>query len=275
MKHSELAKNLCAIAEAAGARRTAVALYDYQASEKFEFHAHDLFHAASTIKLAVLLAVFKAADEDRLWLDDALHVRNRFTSLGDGKPYRVVRGRDAATEVHDRIGRTMRIEELARLMITVSSNLATNLLLDYVGVDYAKQVVRDAKIDGVNLVRGVEDNAAHELGINNEVTAAGLVSLCRAIHEAEVISRESREKMLEIMFGQKYNSMIPAQLPESVRVAHKTGEVSTVCHDAGLIFPADRPPYVLAILTEVASEKTNRHAPVAEMSAAVYQHLNG
>jgi beta-lactamase class A len=274
MSRPELEETIRGIVEAAGIQRASVAYYDYRSGEEFAWGHADFFHAASTIKVAVLLAVFMAWEEKRLRLDDSLHVRNRFLSVGDGMPYRLQRNRDANGEVHDRIGRTMHIERLARLMITVSSNLATNLLLDFVGAEYAKDILREAGIEGIRLKRGVEDNAAHEMRINNEVTAVGLVRLFRLILDAKFISAASRNQMLEILCDQQFNAMIPEKLPEGTRVAHKTGEVSTACHDAGLVFLEGREPYALAILTEIAPEATTRYAPVAEISEAVFRHLS-
>jgi beta-lactamase class A len=263
------------VVDGASATRVAVAWYDYKTGEEFAWHADEYFHAASTIKLAVLLAVFKAADEGKLRLDDPLHVRNRFISMADGTtPYRLARDRDADGLVHDRIGRNMRIQDLARQMIIVSSNLATNVLVNHVGLENAQRTIAEGGIDGIKLVRGVEDNAAHEKGINNEVTAAGLVRLCRAIRDAQVTTQASSDKMLEIMFDQKFDSMIPAKLPDTARVAHKTGEVSTACHDAGLVYLEGRDPYALAILTEYAPETNNRHSLVAQLSAIMFEHAS-
>jgi beta-lactamase class A len=275
MSSSSLEAAVNEIVERSGVQRAGVALYDYRSGEGFAREGEAYFHAASTIKLAVLLAVFKAAEEKRLRLDDFLHVRNRFLSVADGTPYRLERERDACEVVHDRIGRNMHIDHLARHMITVSSNLATNLLLDYVGVDYAKNVLAEAGIAGVRLVRGVEDTVAHERGINNEVTAAGLVGLCRVIEEGRFITAESRARMLEIMSDQKFNAMIPARLPEGTRVAHKTGEISNACHDAGIVYPRKGEPYVVAILTEVGEGKTPKAGVVAEISEAVYRSARG
>jgi beta-lactamase class A len=274
MSDRPLEDKLQEIVEGSPAERAAVAWHDYKSGQEFGWHADEFFHAASTIKVAVLLAVFKAADERKVRLDDPLHVRNRFISAADGLPYRLKRDRDADEIVHDRIGRNMRIQDLARQMIVVSSNLGTNVLLNHIGLDYAQNVIAEAGIEGVKLVRGVEDNAAHEKGINNEVTAAGLVRLCRAIQDGKVTSEGSRDKMLEIMFAQKFNSMIPAKLPDTARVAHKTGEVSTVCHDAGLVYLEEREPYALAILTQYAPEANGRHALVAQISATIFEHLS-
>src|SRR5438132_9594737 len=143
------------------ARATAVAVHDFQSGLRFSLRGDRWFHAASTIKVAVLLAVFRAADEGRVHLDDSLHVRNRFISAADGSPFRLSPDSDAMPELYQLVGRTAKISALAEGMIAASSNLATNLLLDFVGVEYARKGLREAQVDGVELRRGVEDHAAH------------------------------------------------------------------------------------------------------------------
>src|SRR6266540_1383150 len=134
-------------------------------------------------------------------------------------------------------------------MISGSSNLATNLLLDFVGVEYAQRVLRNARVSGVKLRRGVEDHAAHERGINNEVTANGLLALLSAVR-GDFLSNASKEQAIHILLEQRFNSMIPAGLPAHAAVAHKTGEISTACHDMGIVYLPEREPYIAVILTE-------------------------
>src|SRR5438093_7202720 len=144
------------------ARVIAIALHDLESGLRFSLRGDRWFHAASTIKVAVLLSVFRAVDEGRFRLDDSLHVRNRFISVADGSPFYLDRDSDAMPELYQAIGQTAKISALAEGMISSSSNLATNLLLDLVGVEYARKVLRDAQVDGVELSQGDEDNAAHE-----------------------------------------------------------------------------------------------------------------
>ena len=138
------------------ARAIGVALHDLETGLRFSLRGDRWFHAASTIKVAVLLAVFRAADEGRYRLDDSLHVRNRFFSAADEAPFRLSQDRDATPELYAAIGRTAKISSLAHAMICGSSNLATNLLLEFVGVGYARAVLREAQVDGVELRRGVD-----------------------------------------------------------------------------------------------------------------------
>ena len=256
----------------------AFALHDYAADLTFSYQASRVFHAASTIKLTILLALFRAAEERRLKLNDRLHVRNRFRSQGDGSPFFLQADRDGDPELYKSVGRTASLQSLAETMIVRSSNLATNLLVDYLEVPYIGQCLEAAGLSALRCVRGVEDEAAYAKGMNNLVTAEGLLQFFRRVHEAKVLSPEGRDRMFDILFQQRFNSMIPAGVPDAAkaRVAHKTGEISTVCHDAGMVFLPGRAPYALVILTEYAGagSATARHRLVASVSSAVHGFLN-
>jgi beta-lactamase class A len=254
------------------ARAIAVALHDVETGFRFSLRGDRWFHAASTIKVAVLLAVFRAADERRFHLDDSLHVRNRFFSAADGSLFRLSQDRDATPELYAAIGRTAKVSSLAHAMICGSSNLATNLLLEFVGVEYARTVLQEAQVDGVELRRGVEDHAAHERGINNEATADGLLSLLSAIR-GDFLTSGSKGEVIRILLEQRFNAMIPAGLPAHATVAHKTGEISTACHDIGIVYLPEREPYIAAILTEFDPDREGRRETVAAISEAIYRSL--
>jgi beta-lactamase class A len=267
---SNLDEQLERLAAERKVRAIAVALHDIESGLRFSLQGDRWFHAASTIKVAVLLAVFRAADEGRLQLDDSLHVRNRFISATDGSPFHLNRDSDAMPELYKRLGRVAKISELAEGMIVASSNLATNLLLDYLTVEYARNVLREAQVDGVDLRRGVEDHAAHERGINNQVTANGLLRLLSALR-GDFLSAKSKEQAIHILLEQRFDSMIPAGLPAHAVVAHKTGEISTACHDMGIVYLPEREPYLAVILTEFDSDRDGRRETVAVISEAIYR----
>ena len=271
---STLADELERLTAESKARASAVALHDLESGLRFSLRGDRWFHAASTIKVAVLLAVFRAADEGRLRLDDSLHVRNRFISAADGSPFRLEPDSDAMPELYQAIGRTAKISDLAQGMISASSNLATNLLLDFVGVEYARKVLQDAQVSGVELRRGVEDHAAHERGINNEVTANGLLMLLSAVR-GDFLSNQSKEQAIRILLEQRSKSMIPAGLPAHAAVAHKTGEISTACHDMGIVYLPEREPYIAVILTEFDSEQEGHRETVAAISEVIYRSVVG
>lgn len=275
-EHEALRERIEQIARDAGAERVAVAYHDYGSGDHWSLRGEEWFHAASTIKVPVLLGVFAAIERRDITLDSRVHVRNQFFSVVDDAPFRIDTGRDANAEVHAYIGKTMKVRDLARHMIVTSSNLATNLLIDLVGVEQVQKTLEDLGVDGVELRRGVEDEPAYEEGINNEVTANGLVQVLRMIEEKQALSAEACEEMLDILHQQEFRSGIPAGLPDDARVANKTGEISTVAHDTGLVYLPDREPYALAILVEWDPGNTSgRRDTLANISRAVYRHLTG
>ena len=252
----------------------AVALLDYEDGFRWAINADRAFHAASTIKVASLLAVAKAFDEGRIRPDDTLHIRNRFLSAIDGAPFRVDAEEDGYPQLHRLVGRTAKISDLAEWMIVSSSNLATNLLLDYVTVEYARRVLLEAGVSGVNLRRGVDDTRAHDNNFNNETTAQGLLKLFATLR-GDFLSKTRRDFVINTLLQQRFNSMIPALLPPHASVAHKTGEISTACHDAGIVYLPEREPYILIVLTEVTADTNGRREAIAKISEAVFRCLTG
>lgn len=275
MTQPTLRDTILAIGEDAKASAVAVAAYDFAHHTTWSLNAHRWFHAASTIKVPVLLAVYEAIAQGRFEPQSRVHVRNRFLSVVDGRPFRVPQGRDANDEVHAAIGRTLTVHELAQHMIVTSSNLATNLLLDLVGVEAARAALARLHLGGIDLQRGVEDEVAWEAGLNNRVTAAGLCDAMRLIEEGKAISPEASQAMLDILHQQRFRSGIPAGLPEDARVANKTGEISTIAHDAGIVYLDGRDAYVVVILTEWAADVNGRQETIARISRAVYEAITG
>jgi beta-lactamase class A len=272
---TELQARFAELEAKSNARSMGVAIDDLETGAKFNYHAERWFHAASTIKLAILIGVYGAIHRGDLLPQSRVHVRNRFLSAYDGSPYRVRVDRDANAEVHKEVGRTLRVAELAEHMITSSSNLATNLLLDLVGLDVLQRTLDGFGLHGVDLRRGVEDELAFEHGINNRVTASGLVGLLRLIGEEHAFTPLLSRQMLDVLHGQHFKSGIPAGLPREARVAHKTGEISTIAHDAGLVYLPGRKPYALAILTEWEPSITGRSSAIAAASYLAYAALIG
>ncbi|MEX2582878.1 MAG: serine hydrolase [Gemmatimonadota bacterium] len=268
----ELAEEIERIAAEGGAESVAVAVHDYGTGRSFSHRGSEWFHAASTIKVPVLIGVFAAVEAGQIDLDSRVHVRNRFIGAADSQAYQVESSRDAGGSLHLQIGKTMRVRDLARQMIVTSSNLATNLLIDLVGLDEMRAALDRLGSEGIDLRRGVEDDVAFEQGLNNRVTAEGLVRALRIIEEG-ALSRDSSEVMLAILHEQEFRSGIPAGLPDSARIANKTGEISTMAHDTGLVYLADREPYALAILTSWDSMAAGRKAVLADLSRAVYRRF--
>jgi len=252
----------------------AVAVHDYETDFRLSINADRRFHAASTIKVAILLAIGKAIDEGRIRPNDTLHVRNRFRSAIDRTPFRIDPESDGYPQLHKLIGRTAKLSDLTEWMIVSSSNLATNLLLDYLTVEEAQKVLRDAGVTGIELRRGVDDTKAHEQNFNNETTADGLLQLFATLR-GDFLSKASRDMAINILLQQRFNSMIPAPLPSHASVAHKTGEISTACHDAGIVYLPEREPYILVVLTEIPAASNGRRETIARISEKIFQTLTG
>jgi beta-lactamase class A len=271
------AGEIAAIAEEAQLEAAAVAVHDFASAHDWDVGGDRWFHPASTIKVAILVALAAASADGRFQLASRLAVRNRFLSAVNRTPFRVAAARDANAEVHKHIGRTMRLEELALHMIATSSNLATNLLLDLVGVEYARSILARLDVDGVDLRRGVEDELAFEAGINNQVTARGLVQLFRAIYEGRVGSSQVTDWVLHVLHRQQFTGGIPAGLPDTVRaqatVANKTGEISNMAHDAGLVFLPDDTVYAVAVLTETPQGVSPGQQAVARLARVAYEQV--
>jgi beta-lactamase class A len=262
------------IEKESGAKAIAVALHDGETGIELHYKADRWFHAASTIKVPILLGVFAAIDRGDLLPHSRVHVRNRFLSVVESIPFRVESGRDANSAVHNAIGKMMRVDELAYHMITTSSNLATNLLLGVIGPDAVNRTLKELEVeDGIELKRGVEDELAFEKGINNNVTADGLLRILVLLSEGRAFSPALSRRMMDILHGQEFNQGIPARLPKAARVAHKTGEISTVAHDAGVVYLPKRKPYVLVILTEWDPAGMGRSRTIAAISHTIYEFL--
>ncbi len=269
-----LYESVVRIRERHGLTALGIAFHDQETTLGWSFDADRWFHAASTMKLAVLLGVFRQIERGELSLEEPVHVRNKFVSIVDRRPFMLDVTRDGDPELYARLGRTISVRALAHAMITTSSNFATNLLVDVVGIPAIQATLKGLGIDGVRVLRGVEDQAAFEAGLNNEVTANGLLALLRRIAERRALSESASDAMLEILHDQQFRSGIPAGLPAAARVAHKTGNITTVHHDAGIVYLEGRAPYVLVVLTQFPPDAA-RGTAVADVSRDIYECLGG
>jgi beta-lactamase class A len=215
-------------------------------------------YAASTMKVAVLVAVYRAVEAGTLDLDTPVPVVNDFVSaLGDGSRYADDRGYDDEQDVWARLGATAPLGWLARRMIVRSSNLATNLLIARVGLHAVAEAWRLAGATGSVTARGIEDYAARDAGIENVVTVADLARLLGGIaigarRPGPIAGRRACAEMLDLLAAQEYAVDLAAGLPAGIRVAHKNGWIPGARHSAGVVYPGDAPPYTIAVCTSAA-----------------------
>ncbi len=247
----------------------AVALIDPETDTRFAIGGDRVFHAASTMKTPVLIEVYRQAAAGRFSLDDSLRVENDFTSIADGSPFRIEDDSDDA--LYERLGHSMSIRDLAERMITVSSNLATNLVIERVEADSVQRAMERMGTQTMRVLRGVEDIKAFERGLNNTATAADLALLLDAIRRGEAVSPAASEAMRDILLKQEFNEMIPAGLPPGTRVAHKTGWITGIVHDAAIVYPEDAASYVLVILTEGFKDHETASQAGAKIARMVHE----
>lgn len=238
---------------------------------RLSFQGTEILHAASTMKVPVMMALFEAVDSKRLRLDEPVRVANEFRSIVDGSPFSLDPQEDGDPELYAAIGQTRTLEELIRRMIVRSSNLATNLLIEKIGATTVNEMMRRLGSFDIQVLRGVEDQKAFDAGLNNRVTASDLLLLYKKLLDGETFAPASRERMLDILKAQEFNEKIPAGLPPGTPVAHKTGDITAFHHDAAIVFPPGEQPYVLIVLTGGILDEAKANAAIAEVSRAVWE----
>ena len=249
-----------------------LAYIDLASGDTLFLNADTSFHAASTMKVPVMIELFRRANTGSFRMDQGLLMVNQFASIVDGSPYSLDVGSDSDSTLYQRIGQRVRVDTLLRLMITRSSNFATNTLITLVGADAVTRSMRSLGAQRIQVLRGVEDGKAFEKGLNNTTTARDLAIILRAIQEGRAGSPAATQEMLAILLAQEFNEKIPAGLPAGTRVAHKTGEITAVSHDAAIIYPNGRKPYVLVVLTRGIPDGAKSSKLIADISAILYAH---
>ena len=246
----------------------AVAFRTLDGKMQWLYRPDESFHAASTMKVGVLVELYHQVRDGRIRLSDTLTIKNEFRSLVDGSPYALDAADDSETDLYKAVGDTRSLEQLSELMITVSSNLATNLLIEKLGVENIRASVHSLGADGMNILRGLEDSKAFAKGLNNTTTARALMQFMEAIGRGQAVDADSSRKMVAVLERQTFNADIPAGLPPGTRVAHKTGEITAIEHDAAIVF-APR-PFVLIILTRGFTKPEDAAALMAEITRRLY-----
>jgi beta-lactamase class A len=248
----------------------AVAFKDLQTGKTLFINEKENFHAASTMKTPVMIEVFKQAKAGKFKLSDSILVKNEFKSIVDGSPYSMDISDDSGDGMYKMIGKKMTIYDLTYQMIIVSSNLATNILIDLVDARNANESMRKLGAKDIQVLRGVEDQKAFEKGLNNTTTAYDLMLIFEKIAQNKVIDKQSCEEMRKILFDQKFNEIIPDKLPKTVKVAHKTGSITGVQHDSGIVYLPDGRKYVLVLLSKKLINVDFGVKILAEVSEQIY-----
>jgi beta-lactamase class A len=265
------------IAQAAEPREVAVAYRSLTGASAF-VNEDLVVHAASTMKIAVLIEVLRASERGQLSLDEGIPVVNRFSSHVDGSPFALDPLSDSDPDLYAHLGQTLPVRELARRMIVRSSNLATNLLLRRVTPVSVQATIEAIGTRRMRVVRYLEDQKAYDAGISNVTTARDLSVLMLAIARGTAFLTEgTRHVAYAMLAAQELDDMIPAGLPRKTVVLHKTGDITRIRHDAAIVYPQGKHavPYVLVVLTRGFEDPKEATAVIVDVSRAVYAEHTG
>jgi len=239
-------------------------------SDTLYLNADEMFHAASTMKTPVLIEAYKQVEAGGMSVNDSILVHNTFKSIADGSEFSVERDRDSGQEMHNKIGQMMSMRDILYDMTINSGNLSTNIIIDLLGAENVNQTMRELGAANIEVLRGVEDMIAFEAGLSNRTSARDLAVMFEHLANGTAVSEEASNDMINILLDQRFTEMIPAKLPDDVKVAHKTGWITGVVHDSGIVFLPDGRKYVLVILSkELAVNEMGTEAG-AEISKIIY-----
>jgi beta-lactamase class A len=259
------------IAQVPGAS-VAVAYVDLGGKDALYLEADRTFHAASTMKVPVMVEFFRQVDAGKLSLEQPVRLANRFESIVDGSPYALETADDSDPGLYAQLGKPVAARELVERMITRSSNLATNAVIALVGAKRVTATLRSLGAGQMAVLRGVEDGKAYKKGLNNTATARDLATVLAALERGQAASPASTRAMRTILLAQELNAEIPAGLPPGTPVAHKTGQISGVLHDAAIVYPPGRAPYVLVVLSSGIPDEAVARALLVDVSRRVFAH---
>ena len=251
----------------------AVAYKNLNTGETILINENEEFHAASTMKTPVMIEVYKKDTEGVISLDDSILIKNEFRSIDDGSVFKLSSFDDSDKKSYEKIGSYLTLRELVYDMITISSNFATNLVINYIGSKEINNTMRALGAKNINVLRGVEDIKAFNKGMNNTTTALDLLLIYEKLAKGEIISNEKSEEMVDILKNQKYDDIIPKYLPKSVKVAHKDGWINGVRHDSGIIYTGNNQKYVLVLLSKNLEDEIKGADMLAKVSLEIYNSL--
>ncbi len=248
----------------------AVAYKDIQTGETILINEQEYFHAASTMKTPVMIEVFRQIEERKFSLEDSVEVKNDFKSIVDGSRFSVDSIDDSDKDLYKFIGQKTTIYNLIYKMITMSSNLATNIIIEKAGAGNVTNTMRKLGAEKIKVLRGVEDGKAFRAGLNNLTTAYDLMIIFEHLAKKDILSEKNHNEILKILFDQKFADMIPYKLPPDVKVAHKTGSITNLEHDSGIVYLPDGRKYVLILLSRDVTDNKSGIETLAEISKIIY-----
>ena len=251
----------------------AVAFKDLTTGDSLLINEQTFFHAASTMKTPVMIEVYKQAAAGTFNLNDSITLRNEFKSIVDSSSFSLNANDDSEKELYKHLGEKRTLYSLVYDMIILSSNLATNMVIELVNARKVTQTMRQLGANKIQVLRGVEDSKAFAKGLNNVTTANDLLVIFEKMARSEIVDSASSQAMIKILLNQQFNDIIPARLPKDVKVAHKTGNITNVQHDSGIVLLPNGKKYVLVLLSKNLQKEEQAKKAMAEVSEMIYKYV--
>jgi CubicO group peptidase (beta-lactamase class C family)/beta-lactamase class A len=248
----------------------AVAFKDLGTGQTFFINEQVSFHAASTMKTPVMMETYKQSAAGKFSLHDKIVVKNSFISIEDGSAFSVSPADDSEFELYQLIGKKLPISDILHRMITKSSNLATNIIIDLVGAKNVMTTMKEIGANQIQVLRGVEDKKAYEAGKNNTTNAYDLMLVFEQLGNGSFVNKMACAEMIRVLQDQYFRDIIPAKLPADVRTATKSGSITKIAHDSGIVYLPDGRKYVVVLLSKGIESHDVASAALAEMSKLIY-----
>jgi beta-lactamase class A len=248
-----------------------VFFYDFNTNRRYMLNENEPFNTASLMKVLVGLQLVRLFETGKLEENATIKLKNSFASKHDNSLFHLSETIDGEKSLYSRIGLQVSVLELLELMITQSSNLATNNLFELIENKCCiADLLAELLMTDTKIVRGVEDQKAYDAGMINTTTAVDLVKLFQHIHNGVSTGNKSITLLYEIMKRQEHNSIIPSLLPKNLHIAHKTGTLKSTIHDAALISSDEGKNYILILLSKNLQNKALATTAFAKISEVFY-----
>jgi beta-lactamase class A len=212
-------------------------LQDLRKNFRRDWNAEEVFPAASVIKLTILWELFRRVDEGELSLHEEMELRETAKVGGFG----------ILKEMHP--GLRPSLEDLATLMIILSDNMATNILIDLLGMEAINRTATELGLHKTVLQRKMMDGEAKARGLDNFTSPEDMAHLLWHYMESPDLSESSRKIMLNILLRQQCNNKLPLRMPLGAPLAHKTGDLPGTEHDVGILL-LPKQPIILVVMTK-------------------------
>lgn len=252
----------------------AVAVKDLSTGKTFFINEKENFHAASTMKTPVMIEAYKQAAAGKFKITDSVLIKNEFKSIVDGSIYSLDSADDSEYDLYSKIGSKLPIYDVMYRMITMSSNLATNIMVDLVGAKNVNQTMKKLGAEDIQVLRGVEDDKAFQQGMNNTVTAYDLMLVMESIATGKAVNKEASDEMIRILMNQHFTDKIAKNLPRNVKVASKSGSIAFISHDSGIVYLPDGRKYIVVLLSRGVEDYDFVNSTLANISRLIYNYIN-